>query len=109
MTSDDSDRYTLFTATLASLGYAPSREHRFCERKWRWDYAWPDAMLALDIQGGVWTAGRHTRGEGYSGDCEKQAEAVLRGWRVLRCTPGQIADGQALRWILRALQDGVGT
>lgn len=102
------DRYPVFTALLAQLGYPPEREPNFWNgRRYKWDYAWPDAMLALEVQGGVYAGGHHTRGKGYEDDCIKSNEAVLMGWRVLRATPGQIADGQALRWVLRALgEDG---
>jgi hypothetical protein len=36
-----------------------------------------------EVEGGVWTCGRHVRGRGYEGDCEKYSEAALRGWCVL--------------------------
>lgn len=69
----------------------PVPEHRFHPtRKWRFDWAWPAHMLALEIDGGVWTGGRHTRGKGYVGDMEKLNEAQLLGWTVLRITPDQV-------------------
>lgn len=101
------DKYPTFTALLVALGFPPTREYRFCQRLWRFDYSWPDVKLALEVDGGVYAGGRHTRGAGYEADCEKLAEAVLMGWRVIRCTPGQIERGQALRWIQRAMgRDG---
>lgn len=69
---------------------APVPEYRFHPtRKWRYDYAWPDHRIALEIDGGIWTGGRHTRGAGYLGDMEKLNAAALLGWRVFRCTPQQ--------------------
>ncbi len=50
------------------------------ERKWRFDFAWPGAMLALELEG----VGRHQTFVGYRADCEKYNAATLRGWRVLR-------------------------
>lgn len=83
---------------------APVLEYRFHPtRRWRFDLAWPDHMLAAEIDGGVWTRGRHTRGVGYQRDCTKLNEAVLLGWRVLRFTPDMIRDGQALKYVEFAL------
>ena len=98
------DKYPIFTALLTELGYPPEREGLFWPgRKYVWDYVWREAKLALDVQGGVYAGGHHTRGKGYTDDCIKSNEALLMGWRVLRVTPQMLTDGQALRWVLRAL------
>ena len=70
-------------------------EHRFATligRKWRFDFAWPDRMLAVEIDGGAFSGGRHTRGAGFVEDCRKLNAAVLMGWRVLRFTAGDLED-----------------
>lgn len=64
-------------------------------KDWRFDFAWPDKKLAVEVEGGSWTGGRHTRGKGFSDDCQKYAEAVLLGWKVLRFTSDQIDSGYA--------------
>ncbi len=93
----------LDTLLLAAGLPLPVREYRFAPpRRWRFDFAWPDRGLALEIEGGVWTGGRHVRGRGYERDCEKYAEAALRGWRVLRVTPGMVRDGRAVALLARA-------
>jgi hypothetical protein len=85
----------------------PEAEYRFHPtRKWRFDLAWPDRSLAVEIDGAVWTGGRHTRGAGVEKDTEKYAEALLAGWRVLRVTTGQVKSGQALTWLEQLL--GIG-
>jgi very-short-patch-repair endonuclease len=66
-------------------------------RKWRFDFAWPEKRVAVEIEGGVWTRGRHTRGSGYIGDMEKYNSAVEMGWRVLRYQPGKIDFAQIKR------------
>jgi hypothetical protein len=82
----------------------PEREVRFHpSRKWRFDYGWRDRRLALEVEGAVWVQGRHTRGSGYVKDCEKYSEAAILGWRILRCTPQQVASGAALALVQRAL------
>lgn len=75
----------------------PEEEHRFHPvRRWRFDFAWPDQKVAVEIEGGVWTGGRHTRGKGFEGDCVKYNTAQLMGWTVLRFTTGQVKDGYAI-------------
>ncbi len=56
------------------------------KRKWRFDYAIPELMIAIEYEGGIFKKGRHVRGKGYTDDCEKYNEAALRGWKVLRFT-----------------------
>lgn len=76
---------------------APVREFRFDPvRKWRFDFAWPDALVAAEVEGGIWNGGRHTRGAGFEADTEKYNAAVLAGWRVLRFTDHAIKAGTAL-------------
>lgn len=63
----------------------PVREHRFLPpRKWRFDFAWPELQVAVEIEGGLWTGGRHSRGAGMQADMTKYNEAARHGWRVLR-------------------------
>jgi len=54
------------------------------KRRWRFDFAFPLIKIAVEIEGGVWSGGRHTRGAGFIKDMEKYNAAVLLGWRVLR-------------------------
>jgi hypothetical protein len=56
-------------------------------RRWRFDYAWPEAKIALEVEGGVWSGGRHTTGKGFVGDMAKYNRAAVLGWRVLRVQP----------------------
>lgn len=85
----------------------PVTELRFDPtRRWRFDLAWPELMLAVEVEGGLWVGGRHTRGKGFEADCEKYNAAVLAGWRILRVTPEMIDDGRALKIVELALQIG---
>jgi len=88
----------------------PEAEHKFhAGRNWRIDLAWPTLRLGVEIEGGIWTGGRHTRGSGFTADCEKYAELAIAGWRLIRVTPEHIRTGQALTWLKRALDIRVGT
>ncbi len=79
------------------------REYKFHPvRKWRFDFAWTDIQLAVEVEGATWAQGRHTRGSGFEKDCEKYNTAVLLGWRVLRVPSGWVDDGRALDVIERA-------
>ncbi len=112
----------LFRAALKAAGLPmPVAEYRFCERRWRFDWAWPHNMvcrveagnvfeaievvspLALEVEGGVWVQGRHTRGSGFVKDMEKYNEAAAQGWRILRVTPARLCHPDTLDLIRRAL------
>jgi len=83
---------------------APEREYRFhTARRWRFDLAWPDLRVAVEVDGGAFAGGRHTRGAGFREDCVKLCEAGALGWRVLRVMPEHVRDGSALAWVERAL------
>lgn len=82
---------------------APQYEYVFHpKRKWRFDLAWPvlatpqeypgsnlDA-LAIEVQGGIWVAGGHSRGAGMRKDWEKYNMAAVLGWRILYCEPKEL-------------------
>lgn len=97
-----------FEHQLRAVGLPdPVREHRFHgTRKWRFDYAWPEQLLAVEIEGGVWakTPGRHTRGSGFCNDCEKYNHAALLGWRVLRGEAKMVESGDLLKFVELALK-----
>lgn len=84
----------------------PVREYQFDEeRRWRFDFAWPNLKVALECEGGVWHGGRHTRGQGFVDDCEKYTvAAAVHGWLVLRVTAEHIKSGEAITWIQTALR-----
>ena len=102
------ERHRLREQTFfALLGAAdlpvPEPEFRFWpERKFRFDYAWPEKRLALEVEGGVFTMGRHTRGAGYAKDLLKYSEAAARGWRILRVMPSQLTKAETITLVQRA-------
>lgn len=99
-----SDAQALLVWQCEQLGLKPVKEYRFHPtRLWRFDVAFPEQRVAVEIDGGVWSGGRHVRGAGYIADCEKLAEAAILGWRVLRVPTQWVTSGAALRLIERAL------
>lgn len=77
------------------------REWRFYPpRRWRLDYFQPHTFVGIEIEGGTWVRGRHTRPGGYSKDCEKYNTAAMAGLRVLRLTSDMVSD----EWVERIIR-----
>jgi hypothetical protein len=99
---------TLLEVQLEQAGIPFVREFRFGQRRHRADFLiqeirWDEAGILIEVEGGTWIEGRHSRGKGFEDDCEKQALAVIAGYRYLRCTTSQVDDGSCLSWIRQAL------
>lgn len=89
---------------LRSLRSDAVAEHRFHPtRRWRFDFALPGDRIGIEIDGGVWTGGRHTRGAGFIKDQEKTNAAAVLGWRVLRFVPADVGSGRLLLVVKQAL------
>jgi very-short-patch-repair endonuclease len=89
---------------MKALKLEPVREHRFhVERRWRFDFAFLDLMVAVEVEGLSRGKSRHTSFGGYRADCEKYNEAAILGWCVLRFTDKEIKNGTAACTIERAL------
>lgn len=105
----------LLSVQLEQAGIPFEREYRFAPpRRWRADFAlwqfwrspgWKDieADILVEIDGGGFVAGRHSRGASMEKDAEKQSAAAILGYRVIRLTPKQVEDGRGLLWIRQAL------
>jgi hypothetical protein len=66
------------------------REHVFHPtRPWRFDYAWPEHRVALEVDGAAGAWGRHSRPGGMRADHEKLNTAAVMGWCVLRVLAGE--------------------
>lgn len=94
----------------------PELEYMFHHtRRWRFDAAFPwreilhagerwHRPIAVEIDGAVWTQGRHTRGSGYVKDMEKLNAAAELGWFVFRFSPQMVESGEAIRQLKRILK-----
>lgn len=86
--------------TFARLDVGLHLEYRFDKKRlWRFDFAYPDRLIAIEVEGGVWSGGRHTTGKGFTDDCEKYNQAAALGWRVFRFTGAMVKDGRAFALI----------
>lgn len=101
----DSELETLLLNRLERAGLpVPDQQFRFCPtRRWRADFAYPSDRLLIEVDGGIYSGGRHTRGSGFEADCEKTSTAAAMGYRVIRVTRRMIEDGRAAALIQQAL------
>ena len=84
----------------------PKAEYRFLKkRRFRFDFAWPDIMIAMEVEGGVWMkgGGGHTTGKGYTRDLEKYNLATLHGWKVYRFTTQDVTKEIAISFMSNIL------
>jgi very-short-patch-repair endonuclease len=87
---------------LLSEKIAFQREFRFHPtRKWRFDFALDNSM-AVEVEGGTWVNGGHSRGSIYEENCRKYNAAASLGWKVLRFTTGMVKSGEAIKTIKQA-------
>jgi very-short-patch-repair endonuclease len=85
------------------------QQHAFARkigRRWLFDFAFPDLGLAIEVEGGEWVQGRHTRPVGFRQDCEKYNAAAEMGWRVLKYVPAQVKSAEAVNQIKRIVDAG---
>lgn len=88
----------------------PDTEYRFDAlhgRRWRFDLAFVWSKIAIEVDGGVYTGGRHIRGMGFEADCEKLNEGLIQGWRILRYSTGQVRKGLPILDLKRLLAEAL--
>jgi very-short-patch-repair endonuclease len=80
------------------FGYpAPIVEFKFHpERRWRFDFAWEDKKIAVEVQGGIFIRGAHARGAYIVKSQEKYNHAALMGWRIFYFQPKEFNNGIAV-------------
>lgn len=75
------------------------------DRKWKADFHLIDKKILVEVEGGIWSGGRHTRGKGYLGDLEKYNAATMMGFQVIRFSTDQVKSGHAIRQIEKMVGD----
>jgi len=74
----------------------PLREVTFHpSRKWRFDFAWVEHKVAVEIDGGIFVGGRHVDPLGGHNDNTKRNAAVALGWKVLTYDTRHMSDDPA--------------
>ncbi|NIE95629.1 DUF559 domain-containing protein [Acinetobacter sp. Tr-809] len=85
---------------LRALGIGFEHEYKFHQtRKWQADFLISNTKILIEVEGGIWSQGRHTRGTGYIGDMEKYNAAAILGFQVLRFSTQQVKSGLAVQQI----------
>lgn len=102
--TDKADAFATLLRMIAPDLPNPEREYRFCERRWRFDFAYPGARVAVEVNGGrfAFAGGRHAG----DGDYEKLRRAAALGWRVLPVSPSDLRErpGEVMADLREALE-----
>lgn len=90
----------------------PVTEVRVCkDRLWRVDFVWRTwngltcRTLAVEVHGGTWSGGRHSRGAAQASDFVKGQRCALNGWHRMEFTTRQVTSGYAAA-VVRAWIEG---
>ncbi len=95
MTSPLEDLFAMQLDAAGLGGYV--REYQAIPgRKFRFDFAWKQQRLLVEIQGGVWNGGAHGRPTGITRDMNKLNQAQIHGWKVLQFDTKMVKSGEAL-------------
>jgi hypothetical protein len=68
-------------------------------KRYRLDFAHPLSRTGVEIQGGVYSRGRHVTGSGYERDCKKYNLAYTSGWTIFLLTSTMAKDSAWLSLI----------
>ncbi|TCB67414.1 DUF559 domain-containing protein [Acinetobacter sp. ANC 4216] len=91
---------------LRALKINFEQEYQFHpKRKWRADFHLVGKKILVEVEGGIWSGGRHTRGKGYIGDMEKYNAATMMGYQVIRFSTEQVKSGLAVQQIEKMVGD----
>lgn len=82
----------------------PEREYKFHPlRNWKADFCFRAEMVIVEVEGGIWKNGRHTRPQAFEADAQKYNAATLMGYRILRYSTAMVESGQAIHDVLELL------
>ena len=110
MRESQPEREFAFQLQHSNIQHLPYvRDFRFAQlhgRRFEIDFAWLDARLGVEIQGGIWRrgGGAHSRPANLERDVEKAQAALRLSWRIVPVTPQQVKSGYALELIEELLR-----
>ena len=102
-----SDLEDLLAQQMQFVGLpTPEREYRFAPpRRYRADFAYPERKILVEVQGGIYTRGAHSRGIGLERDYEKLNLAQLLGYKVFQFSRKMIESGEAISILEKSLKE----
>lgn len=101
--SDLEDTLAFQLDALGLTGYV--REYQAIKgRKFRFDFCFTEQRLLIEVNGGTFTKGAHSTGQGIARDYEKANLATLQGWRVLSFDGKAVRSGEAVEVVRKALE-----
>ena len=101
-----SEGEVILATALRALQIEFEQEFKFHPtRKWRADFHLKGKKILVEVEGGIWSNGRHTRGKGYLGDLEKYNAATMMGYQVIRFSTEQVKSGKAIEQIEKMVGD----
>ena len=110
------EAHILFEKHLTELGLYFIPEYRFhATRRWKADYFICDdeeflknprlyGDTLIEIEGAIFSQGRHTRGSGYQADLDKYNAATAEGFKVYRFSTQDILRGRAKAFLAEHLK-----
>jgi hypothetical protein len=109
--SDEADREFLFQCKALNLPpvfaqwrFQNSRHPSSATHKWRCDFVFKDQKLMVEIDGGIWVKGAHGHPVDILRNMKKQNDAMLLGFQVIRFTPAEVKNGDAVSFTQAVLQ-----
>ncbi len=89
----------------AQFRFAQSAHASNARRRWIADFAFLEAKVMVEIDGGVWMAGggAHSHPTDITRNMTKQNDATLLGFVTLRFTPAEVKSGHAIAFTQRIL------
>ena len=99
-----SEGEAILSQHLRTLKIEFEQEFKFHpSRKWRADFHLKEKKILVEVEGGIWSNGRHTRGKGYLGDLDKYNAATMMGYQVIRFSTEQVKSGKAIEQIFKLI------
>lgn len=80
--------------------YAKSKR----SKRYRADFAHPEAQVTIEIQGGTWNRGRHVQATGYARDARKFNLCQLSEWQVFLLVTETATDAAVLQEIAQHIR-----
>jgi len=107
-TRQPSEGENVLATHLRACRISFEQEYKFhAKRKWRADFLITGTKILVEVEGGIWSGGRHTRGKGFLADMEKYNAAAVMGFKVLRFDTQQVKSGLAIKQIENLVRGGL--